>query len=243
MGEDMRAYVLQHETAEWLRPHSFAKLAQKFDESTRHGKPRNPAARRSKKGDTLNHHYTERLAQRNEKTGFRCFRCSACRESGHYQWQCSQTTQLAAEERPDRLSPDRLTAQVVCEEVKESLMPGHGGARISRLIWIELISSGRKFMACLDSGADITVIREKSVPQSARLQGVGQVRLRGAFGQAVAANVPLALYILGGGSVLELMELCVVTDGFAEEVEALLTPDTLEKLKRREENRRHWWFR
>ncbi|KAH7972469.1 hypothetical protein HPB52_012463 [Rhipicephalus sanguineus] len=33
MREDMRTYVLQHETAEWLRPHDLAKLAQKYDES------------------------------------------------------------------------------------------------------------------------------------------------------------------------------------------------------------------
>ncbi|KAL1479171.1 hypothetical protein MTO96_052077 [Rhipicephalus appendiculatus] len=43
--------------------------------------------------------------------------------------------------------------------------------------------------------------------------------------------VPLALHIPGGGTTPELMELCAVTDKVAEGVDALLKPDTLEKLK------------
>ncbi|KAL3245343.1 hypothetical protein MRX96_018056 [Rhipicephalus microplus] len=44
-------------------------------------------------------------------------------------------------------------------------------------------------------------------------------------------SVPLSLYILGGASALEPIELCVVRDELAEEEDALLTPNRLEKLK------------
>ncbi|KAL1478544.1 hypothetical protein MTO96_016229 [Rhipicephalus appendiculatus] len=102
MREDMRTYVLQHETTEWLRPHDLAKLAQKYDESTSNRKTGKPATGSSKNGEIFNRRSTDRLAQGNERASFRCY---ACGESGHYQWQCSQTTHPAAEEGQDRLPP------------------------------------------------------------------------------------------------------------------------------------------
>ncbi|KAH7955875.1 hypothetical protein HPB52_004831 [Rhipicephalus sanguineus] len=50
--------------------------------------------------------------------------------------------------------------------------------------------------------------------------------------------VPLALHIPEGGTTPELMELCAVTERLAEGVDALLTPDTLEKLKQTQREER-----
>lgn len=238
MREDMRTYVLQHETAEWLRPHDLAKLAQKYDESTSNRKSGKTANGSSKNGERFDRRTTDRLSQGNERTGVRCY---ACGESGHYRWQCSQTTIPPAEQGQDRVPTERLAARVACEPAVESIIPERCYAGVSRLTWIDLISAGRKFTACLDSGSDITVIRKALVPEGAKLQGVGRVSLRGAFGQAVPVDlmyVPLALHIPEGGITPELMELCAVTEKLAEGVDALLTPDTLKKLEQLQRNSR-----
>ncbi|KAH6928722.1 hypothetical protein HPB50_018773 [Hyalomma asiaticum] len=106
---------------------------------------------------------------------------------------------------------------------------------MSNLTWVELVSAGRKFKACLDSGSEITVLREALIPTEAKLKGVGKVRLRGPFAHAVPADlvyVPLGMHSPEGGVSSELVELCAVTDKLGRGVDALLAPCTLDKLAR-----------
>ncbi|KAH6947988.1 hypothetical protein HPB50_022304 [Hyalomma asiaticum] len=65
MGEDMRTYILQHETAKWLRPQALAKLAQKYDERTGGIRSRRPAAWRT--GKRFNRRSADRPPQMNGK--------------------------------------------------------------------------------------------------------------------------------------------------------------------------------
>ncbi|XP_049267439.1 uncharacterized protein LOC119376782 [Rhipicephalus sanguineus] len=112
MREDMRTYVLQHETAEWLRPHELVKLAQKYDESTSNRKSGKTANGSSKNGERFDRRTSDRLSQGTERTGVRCY---ACGESGHYRWQCSQTTPPPAEQGQDRFPRERLAARDECQ--------------------------------------------------------------------------------------------------------------------------------
>ncbi|KAH6930074.1 hypothetical protein HPB50_008777 [Hyalomma asiaticum] len=104
---------------------------------------------------------------------------------------------------------------------------------MSRLTWIEFISVGCAIKACLDSKSDRTFLREELIAAQAKLPRVVNVRLRGACGNAVPAHlmfVPLGLHTAGEAVGPELIELCAATDKLEEGVEALLMPDTWEKL-------------
>ncbi|KAH6928882.1 hypothetical protein HPB50_020690 [Hyalomma asiaticum] len=139
----------------------------------------------------------------------------------------------AAEGEKIRSPPEKLIARAACESIAEGKIPATDRASRSRLTWIELVSAGRKCKACLDSGSEITVLREGIIPTEAKLKRVGKVRLRGPFGHAVIADlvhVPLGLHSPEGGACSELVELCAVTDKLGKGVDALLAPCTLDKL-------------
>ncbi|KAH6947535.1 hypothetical protein HPB50_019680 [Hyalomma asiaticum] len=152
-----------------------------------------------------------------------------------YRPKCPQTTPkpTAAEGEKIRSLPEKLIARAACEPTAECVIPATERASRSRLTWVELVSAGRKFKACLDSGSEITVLREGLIPTEAKLKGVGKVRLRGPFGHAVPADlvyVPLGLHSPEGGATSEVVELCAVTDKLGKGVDSLLAPCTLEKL-------------
>ncbi|KAH6924563.1 hypothetical protein HPB50_019555 [Hyalomma asiaticum] len=167
MGEDMRTHVLQQETTEWLRPQVVAKLAQKYDESTGRIRSGIPAAASSKNSERFNCRPADRPPE--------CYRCG---ENGHYRWQCPQTTPkaTAAEGEKIRSPPEKLIAWAACEPTTECAIPTTERASRSRLTWVELVSAGRKFKACLDSGSEITVLREGLIPTEATLKGVEKAR-------------------------------------------------------------------
>ncbi|KAH8033299.1 hypothetical protein HPB51_009410 [Rhipicephalus microplus] len=89
MNEEMRTYIRQNETAEWLRPQPLAKLAQKYDESKESRRWGETNVAESKRGESYNHHVAYPPSIGNRKTMLRCY---AFGESGHYQWQCPHTT-------------------------------------------------------------------------------------------------------------------------------------------------------
>ncbi|KAL1486431.1 hypothetical protein MTO96_031394, partial [Rhipicephalus appendiculatus] len=85
-----------------------------------------------------------------------------------------------------------------------------------------------------DSGEDITVIKASEVPAEALRQRCGHVKLTGAFGQAIMAEVmyvPLGLPCPVGNGNQRVPVLCAVTPELAASADLLLTPDDYESLR------------
>lgn len=91
----------------------------------------------------------------------------------------------------------------------------------------------KQLNACLDSGANITALRSDALPAGYSGDSTGKVKLTGASGHIVPADlmcVPLGLAEEGSGMTQQIVMLCAVTDELTNDVGALLTPAAVEKL-------------
>ncbi|EEC16444.1 polyprotein of retroviral origin, putative [Ixodes scapularis] len=101
------------------------------------------------------------------------------------------------------------------------------------LRWVDLLVADRPLKACLDSGAEITVLRLETVPAACLEQSKGTIKLKGAFGQVVTADsayVPLSLVVEGESAGQQVLTLCAITDELSDSLGALLTPEVYEEL-------------
>lgn len=115
-------------------------------------------------------------------------------------------------------APDQLTA--VIETGRKQGLGGSG------LILVELSSGDRELTAVLDTGSEITVVRESAVPPEL-VEHSGTVRLVSAFGQQVTAKLvrlPLQARLRGGVAQSDpVTVLCAVTDTLAITADCLLS--------------------
>ncbi|XP_040066957.1 uncharacterized protein LOC120840462 [Ixodes scapularis] len=237
MPDDVRAYVLQNETKEWLRPKEVAGLAEKFEES-RHNRNWRPQRLAEKpqvnlRGGPAKVGGDQRRIEKPRPQG-----CFACGKLGHFKQNCPGLAHRAVDSGNKSASAGLSARAALLPQSRETLETagtrrhGETGSGIS---WVQLTAGGTPFSACLDSGADITVVRREVVPEESRRRGGGEIMLRGAFGQTVTAElryVPLGLCTADGGTGQHVAVLCAVTERLAQGVDALLTPDAFEELTR-----------
>ncbi|XP_042147901.1 uncharacterized protein LOC115313675 [Ixodes scapularis] len=125
---------------------------------------------------------------------------------------------------------DRLTARVVREP--HSLPP-------SGLVNTRLACGGRMLNAIVDTGADITVVRESLVPEELRSPS-GKIQLKSAFGESVEARLvvlPLTMHSLNSvlADVNEAVPtLCALTDRLISRTDCLLSGEAWELLQKSE---------
>ncbi|CAN7995087.1 unnamed protein product [Ixodes pacificus] len=107
--------------------------------------------------------------------------------------------------------------------------------RGSGLILVELVSGDQELTAVLDTGSEITVVRESAVPPELA-EHSGTVRLVSAFGEQVTAKLvrlPLQARLRGGvGQSDPVTVLCAVTDRRAIAADCLLSSDDWKLLNR-----------
>ncbi|CAN8017778.1 unnamed protein product, partial [Ixodes persulcatus] len=113
--------------------------------------------------------------------------CFQCGSTSHYVVQCTFAREARGVKSDERLRGERLTAPIVAES-RILAHPKLGSIKVS--------CRGKVIDAIVDTGAEITVVRESSVPEEL-LKPHGSRDLVSAFGEKVDAKlavVPLSVY-------------------------------------------------
>lgn len=233
MNDELRSFILQHETKDWLKPKEVASLAEKFEDS----RPKHRLVnQRSGDSNGAREGSQREFADKNKRGELRNPpKCFSCGRIGHMQWSCPQERRgEPPPERPNKPPSSKLTARAHCDPGGVLECGVSKGVQVSKLTWIELTSGKTPFRALLDSGAEITVVRRDLIPDAVSEKGSGKLTMRGAFGHAVEADlmyVPLSLSTGEGSVNPQLVTLCAVTNELAEGVDAILTPDLYDELR------------
>ncbi|XP_064462156.1 uncharacterized protein LOC135372478 [Ornithodoros turicata] len=236
MSEGMQSYVALNESEKWLKPEELAKLAECHEESrSRKGGPHPrsfeeaPRTRRAEMNDRPQRKDIDRGPKHESR------RCHFCKQVGHYRNECPKRLAAQAETKPktvarvEQMPPPRVEAERVDDTDKRVITESENQNR-----HVNIGSGSSEFVALVDSGADITVIRRSVVPHLGGNAGT-LTKLRDAFGHVVHAElreVPLHLVeSFEGSGIPELILVCAVTDELAPNLDALLTPEDYEQLK------------
>lgn len=243
MSDDLRTYILQNEIKNWLRPTELAELAENFEESyrSRRRQDREKRVERDTGKATVDVYKgarpkTARVDRWKSGGSTNLMTCFSCGKVGHRRLNCPElqrkgdVTQVATERRESKLV---AKASLLCNardtQAEEILQEKSG------LTYINLVIGKSPLRACLDSGADITVVRLDSLPEGCAGESRGKVKLRGAFGHTVSADlmyVPLGLAGEEGAVNQQVSTLCAVTNELAPGLGALLTPEAHGEISR-----------
>uniref|UniRef100_L7LYF1 RNA-directed DNA polymerase n=1 Tax=Rhipicephalus pulchellus TaxID=72859 RepID=L7LYF1_RHIPC len=223
MPPDIRSFVTQGEMKGWLQAKELAELAANFEESTSHrvSNYQNAMAKEMRHIHRANNLPLDRML------------CYACGEPGHFQRDCSSRRGMDPRNKVFRIAAKKVdTGANTFKARRSDGLEGNstrwGNTRV-RVFVGEILCTAR-----IDSGADITVIKTSKVPAAILGQSRSNMRLTGAFGQAVTAElmyVPLGLPCPLGNATQRVPLLCAVTPELATSADLLLTPDDYESLR------------
>ncbi|XP_075736237.1 uncharacterized protein LOC119161800 isoform X1 [Rhipicephalus microplus] len=218
-------YVRLREGEGWLRPTEIAKVLQTFEQAKGKG--------RASKQPTVE--MGQKPATRVEKGALKCHLCHG---SGHFAKECPKAGDK--ENNPKKATkPKRKVQKVMLSHETDTEIPTgvlsakvkslkHEGEGTDKLQLIPVSCAGISADAILDTGSEITVIRESLLPQSV-VEPSGTVRLVSAFGKTIEAR--LATLPVKLNSPREVTEpqnvdlLCALTDELIEGTDCLLTKD------------------
>ncbi|XP_077535201.1 uncharacterized protein LOC144147046 [Haemaphysalis longicornis] len=233
-------YVRLREAETWLKPPEIANVLQTFEQA----KGRGSAVGRR-----------DQVPPRNTNSGKRMWICSVCKGEGQHFRLCPKIA-----EKPGNPGRSAHVQRVIVEDASavQAQDAGFtsGGQRIlvaevnalgsidelrkSRLQHVELDCAGKTVTATIDTGSEVTVVRESLVPQDA-MQPSGTIRLVPAFGESVSARVvslPVSLRqavsVVGSPKV---QLICAVTNNLAEGLDCLLSREDWELLTKCHPNR------
>ncbi|XP_070391224.1 uncharacterized protein [Dermacentor albipictus] len=239
LSEDVRTYVMQNEVTHWLVASEIAELAETYEESRRVGWTRERSDKPLCEGDRRVGKTSGQTGNAGKKTRTEAIRCFQCKKFGHYASNCpdprhgfekvqpeEENSKIVA--RAEIIVSDSFRPQVEqCDKVNQQ-------AASEVLNWVDLEVGGNSVRACLDSGAEITVLRTETVPEACKGKSSGKIKLKGAFGQVVDADLlylPLSLAGEDGCRHQQVLILCAVTDVLSKGIGALLTPEAHELLE------------
>ncbi|XP_077553336.1 LOW QUALITY PROTEIN: uncharacterized protein LOC144168174 [Haemaphysalis longicornis] len=233
-------YVRLREAETWLKPPEIANVLQTFEQA----KGRGSAVGRR-----------DQVPPRNTNSGKRMWTCSVCKGEGQYFRLCPKIA-----EKPGNPGRSAHVQRVIVEDASAGQAQDagltSGGQRIlvaevnalgsidelrkSRLQHVELDCAGKTITTTVDTGSEVTVVRESLVPQDA-MQPSGTIRLVPAFGESVSARVvslPVSLRqavsVVGSPKV---QLICAVTNNLAEGLDCLLSREDWELLTKCHPNR------
>ncbi|XP_075723178.1 uncharacterized protein LOC142765666 [Rhipicephalus microplus] len=218
-------YVRLREGEGWLRPTEIAKVLQTFEQAKGKG--------RASKQPTVE--MGQKPATRVEKGALKCHLCHG---SGHFAKECPKASDK--ENNPKKATePKRKVQKVTLSHETDTEIPievlsakvkslKHEGEGTDKLQLIPVSCAGISADAILDTGSEITVIRESLLPRSV-VEPSGTVRLVSAFGKTIEAR--LATLPVKLNSPREVTKpqnvdlLCALTDELVEGTDCLLTKD------------------
>ncbi|KAL1447335.1 hypothetical protein MTO96_044323 [Rhipicephalus appendiculatus] len=222
MPPDIRSFVIQGEIKGWLQAKELAELAENFEESTSHRVTSSPDAMAKQ----MRHiHGASNL------TPDRML-CYACGEPGHFRRDCGAQRGIVVGNKEISCVAMKNYTRQRTYHVKHSHRSTGNSTDLGNT-GVRIFVADRLCRARIDSGADITVIGASEVPAEILRQSCGHVKLTGAFGQAITAEVmyvPLGLPCPVGSANQRVPVLCAVTPELAVSADLLLTPDDYESL-------------
>lgn len=187
MSEDLRCYVTQNELKGWLPAREIAELGANFEESMSYsaqGMTKMVCGRQQPSGD-------RDRSSRGPDTRANPVICFACGQHGHFKRNCRLGRNAEADIL--RVAAENFDSQPVkikrISLDRDIRLPKNG-------LWVEVLIGDKLCTARVDSGADITVIKADDVPKEVSRQSSGKIKLKGAFGKSVTADlmyVPLGV--------------------------------------------------
>ncbi|XP_042150185.1 uncharacterized protein LOC120850130 [Ixodes scapularis] len=229
LSTDGLEYVRLREGENWLKPVEVARVLQTYEQAKGKGRA------------TKQEHVPAEQSGTGRSPGFKgsmnsgraAVRCHVCHEQGHIAKHCPCASGRDVPQRPANLpkpkgQADRaLTVQV---EVGRSISE----TGRSKLQMVQLACGDVYTEAVLDTGTEITVVRESLLPQDLR-EPSGTVKLVSAFGHAIQAKLAtLPIRLSSPGAVENPTKtdlVCALTDQLAEGVNCLLAGEDWELLK------------
>ncbi|XP_042147303.1 uncharacterized protein LOC121836468 [Ixodes scapularis] len=206
LAEGAAKYVKLREGEEWLKADELARLLQTYEEAAGEGSACaniNLAKRAELKGTNQGvipsaSKTTGSVTAREEKPettrppsvvkkASRPSECFQCGSTSHYVAQCPFAREARGLKSDERPRGERLMGRIAAES-RSLEHPKLGSVKVR--------CRGKVIDAIVDTGADITVVRESSVPEEL-LKPHRSIELVSAFGEKVEAKlavVPLALY-------------------------------------------------
>ncbi|XP_042149179.1 uncharacterized protein LOC121837594 [Ixodes scapularis] len=230
LAPDARAHVILKEKGGFLTPSAIAQLSEDFDESLR-----SKGGSATDRGATTKKPNTEARDKDGRSAAPFGRRCFGCNKPGHIAKDCpTRNTNPSNRMGKRNEEKDRTLAAMVSAiefEVEPRTAPSKecsGGHTVS------LKSGDVNITAIVDSGADISVIRQ-SILRDYEAAG-SRIELTSAFGDRVTAELAyVPLSAVTGGPYVSLQPgsqgvLCALTERLVEGVDALITPSDYEQL-------------
>ncbi|XP_049271257.1 uncharacterized protein LOC125758274 [Rhipicephalus sanguineus] len=218
-------YVRLREGEGWLRPTEIAKVLQTFEQAKGKG--------RASKQPTVE--MGQKPATRVEKGALKCHLCHG---SGHFAKECPKASDK--ENDPKKATePKRKVQKVILTHETEIEIPNgvlsakvkslkHEGEGTNKVQLIPVSCAGTAADAILDTGSEVTVIRESLLPRSL-IEPCGTVRLVSAFGKTIEARLATLPVKLNSPRVVTQPQsvdlLCALTDELVEGTDCLLTEE------------------
>ncbi|KAM7311295.1 hypothetical protein ISCGN_008202 [Ixodes scapularis] len=227
LGKDSLKYVILREGEGWMKAHEIAKILQTFEEAEGKGRLAKVVEASVDNGAAP--------ATKGGRAG-RPFRCYECQKEGHLARDCPTRKSKPGAQPGAGSKVSRIQSIVVGEDEPAPDTSGLLVAKLatgppqaactSSLQRVEIVCAGVPTNAILDTGCEITVIREGLLPTSAG-DPSGSIRLISAFGQAITAKLArLPLQLRHDGTVVDGAQInimCALTDELAPGVDCLLT--------------------
>ncbi|XP_049271423.1 uncharacterized protein LOC125758373 [Rhipicephalus sanguineus] len=239
LGPEGLEYVLLREGEEWFKHVEVAKVLETFEQAKGKGRATK----------TVGVPTAPPLARQAgiEKANVRCY---ICRGQGHVARDCPQASNKEQHAKLTTVPKQRVYNVAIVDKLpppeqervlsaRVEVFERSAGSGRSKLELIPITCGGITTEAVLDTGSEITVIREGILPQRVK-DSSGAVRLQSAFGktiQATLATLPIALNYPGGVGQPQKVDLvCAITDQLADGVNCLLSKEDWELLHAQEDN-------
>ncbi|KAL1475124.1 hypothetical protein MTO96_020166 [Rhipicephalus appendiculatus] len=158
--------------------------------------------------------------------------CYVCRGEGHQARDCPRAVQNAVHKPEERARAQKVRAAE--PEIDGSLLEdteskafvarvnsplSSGEVRKSKLLEIKLECAGKPIVAVLDTGSEVTIVKESLVPAAVR-EPSGKIKLVSAFGDTVEAKLVTLLFSLRDTAFVYVPKVvqivCAITDKLAD---------------------------
>ncbi|KAL1442937.1 hypothetical protein MTO96_046176 [Rhipicephalus appendiculatus] len=185
-------YVRLREGESWLRPAEISRVLQTFEQAKGKGRATKQQIACVQQ---------DRVPSRQGSGSGKKHNCYVCRGEGHQARDCPRAVQNAAHKPEERARAQKVrTAEPeidgnLLEDTESKAFVARvnsplssGEVRRSKLLEIKLKCAGKPIVAVLDTGSEVTIVKESLVPAAFR-EPSGKIKLVSAFGDTVEAKL------------------------------------------------------